>query len=286
VRNGESLIGNTIKSIIDQDFPHEQMEIVFVDDGSEDRTLSIIKEFVPKMDMQVKVFCQEWKGLGAARNVVVNNANGKYIIWVDCDMVLTKDFVRKQVEFMDNNANVGIAKGRYGMYDTSNLVAYLENVDAIVKHLDVHTVFSEPLGTGGSVYRVEAIKNVGGFDDNIRGVGEDMDAENRISKAGWLLKISTAEFYEIRRNTWRDLWNEYFWHGSGGRQIAHKVNPHSLLYRLFPPKVILTEFFCSCIAYRLTHKKVVFLLPIHWIFKRLAWCIGFATRHRSKNSMN
>jgi glycosyltransferase involved in cell wall biosynthesis len=275
VRNGESLIADAIKSIIDQNFSHKLMEVVFVDDGSEDKTLSIIKDYIPKMDLKVKVVSHKWRGLGATRNVVVNNTNGEYIIWVDCDMVLTQDFVRKQVAFMDNNPNVGIAKGRYGMYDTSSLVAYLENVEAMVKHLDMHAVSSEALGTGGSIYRVEAIKKVGGFNDNITGVGEDMDVENKISKAGWLLTISPAEFYEMRRNTWRDLWNEYFWHGSGGHQIVRKVSPHSLLYRLFPPAAILTEFFRSRTAYKLTHKKVVFLLPIHWIFKRVSWCIGF-----------
>ncbi|MEM5867131.1 MAG: glycosyltransferase [Candidatus Aenigmatarchaeota archaeon] len=42
-------------------------------------------------------------------NVVVKNASGKYIIWVDCDMILPKDHVQKQVEFMEQNPKVGIA---------------------------------------------------------------------------------------------------------------------------------------------------------------------------------
>jgi len=277
VKNGEIPIGNAIKSIIDQDFSHELMEVLFVDDGSEDKTLSIIRDFAPKMDMNVKIFSQKWKGLGAARNVVVNNTNAKYIIWVDCDMVLTKDFVRQQVEFMDKNPNVGIAKGRYGIYEVCSLVAYLENVEALVKHLDERNFSSEALGTGGSIYRVEAIMDVNGFDENITGVGEDMDVEARIRQAGWLLTVSPGEFYEVRRNSWSALWHEYFWHGSGGHQIFRKVNPHSLLYRLFPPTAILNEVFRSFVAYKLLHRKVVFLLPFHWVFKRVSWCLGFAT---------
>jgi len=136
---------------------------------------------------------------------------------------------------------------------------------------------SEPLGTGGSIYRIEAIRGVGGFDENIKGVGEDMDAEYRIRRAGWLLQTTAAKFYEKRRKDWKDLWNEYFWHGSGGRIIFNRVDPYSMLYKMFPPTIVWTVISRSCSAYKLTHRKVAFLLPFHWIFKRIAWCLGFAT---------
>jgi len=277
VKNSENSITDAINSIIDQDFPHELMEAIFVDDGSTDKTLPIIESYVPKIGMQVKMFHHEWKGLGYSRNIVVNNANSEYIIWVDGDMSLSKDFVRKQVEFMDRNPDVGIGKGKYGINHTTSLVAYLQNIEAIVEFLNCEQkTVSKPLGTGGSIYRVEAIRKVGGFNENIKGVGEDMDAEYRIRTTGWLLQTTTADFYENRRNNWKDLWNEYFWHGSGGRIIFNKVSPHSMLYKMFPPTTILTVISRSCNAYKLTHKKVVFLLPLQWIFKRIAWCLGFA----------
>jgi len=276
VRNGENLIKDAINSILEQDFPHGLIEVIFVDDGSEDRTLSIMKSFVPKLDMHVKVFHHRWKGLGATRNVVVNNASGEYIIWVDGDMTLSKDFVRKQVEFMDRNPDVGIAKGRYGLYDANSLVAFLENIWAVVQFLNCEqTTVPKPLGTGGSIYRAEAIKKVNGFDENIKGVGEDMDAENKIEKSGWSLKITPAEFYEMRRNSWKALWNEYFWHGSSVHLIYHKTRSQSMVYKMFPPLAIWIELLHSRTAYKLVHRKVVFLLPLHWIFKRTAWFLGF-----------
>lgn len=275
VRNGEKVIGTAIKSIIDQDFSHELMEVVFVDDGSDDETHAILSEYSQRMDIKSKVIKQPWSGLGATRNVVMNHAHGEYILWVDCDMVLPKPFVRTQVDYMAQNPNVGVAKGSYGLYATSSLVAYLENVDSRVKQQEITEIFSEALGTGGAIYRVEALRSVGGFNEKITGVGEDMDAENRISNAGWVLKITPNEFYELRRNSWNKLWAEYFWHGSGGRQIVNKVNPESMLYRLFPPTAILTQFLRSGKAYKLTRKKIVFILPLHWIFKRIAWSLGF-----------
>ena len=81
---------------------------------------------------------------------------------------------------------------------------------------------------------------------------------------------------EIRVKSWKALWEEYFWHGSGGRFISRNIESSSVLYKIFPPIGILAEFSRSLIAYILVRRKVVFLLPLHWIFKRIAWSLGFA----------
>jgi len=41
---------------------------------------------------------------------MVDNASGEYIEWVDSDVVLPKNYLRKQVEFMDRNPGVGAAR--------------------------------------------------------------------------------------------------------------------------------------------------------------------------------
>jgi len=115
VRNSASTIREAIESIISQDFPHELIEIIFVDDESEDNTLSVIQEYVSRINILAKVFKSSWKGLGHARQIVVGNAEGEYIVWVDGDIVLSKDFIRKQVEFMEQYPKVGIAKGKQSL---------------------------------------------------------------------------------------------------------------------------------------------------------------------------
>jgi len=273
VKNCENFVENAIKSIAEQNFPNELMEIILVDDGSTDKTLAVVENQIRKMKLTTKIIRQEWKGLGVARNMVVNNSAGKYIVWVDGDMQLSRDFVRVQVEFMEKNPYVGVAKGSYGMY-SANTVSTLENMEFVTTNCRLmRRLDPNPLGTGGSIYRVEAIKEVGGFKDSIKGSGEDADAEYRIRTAGWLLDTTSAVFFEIRRDSWRSLWEEYLWHGKGGTGIL-KRESFTSPYKLLPPVAFLMETIRIVVAYKLTRRKIALLLPLHFAFKRAAWSVG------------
>jgi len=253
------------------------MELIIVDGYSQDNTMRIVKNCLKKTAIKAKIFYEN-EGLGRARQIIVDNAAGEYIIWVDGDMILFKDFVKKQVEFMDRNLNVGIAKGRYGILKNTahrGLVAFLEDVEFMLNTQRLGETDANVLATSGCIYRVEAIKEVGGFDPSIRGVGEDMDVESRVRAAGWKLCITSAIFQEVRRQNWRELWDEYVWHGKGAVHLFRKNRRIINLYRIFPPVALTTKLLQVSAAYKLTHRKVVFLLPFHYIFKRIAWFFGF-----------
>jgi glycosyltransferase involved in cell wall biosynthesis len=285
VKNGAQVIGGAIESIISQDFPHEFMEVIFVDDGSVDSTLSVIKSYAPLMDMPVTVFHHDWEGLGHTRNVVSTNARGNYIIWVDCDMTFNKDFVRLQFEFMTQNPLVGIGKGSYGLSLQANLVSNLENMEFAISNVRNSEDKNSVLGAGGSIYRTKVLRQVGGFDECIRGSGEDMDVEQRIRATGWHLAITPAVFFENRRKTWNSLWREYCWHGEGGAYLIKERNQSFDVQTTFPLLVLKAEISRVIIAYKLTHRKIALLLPLHYLFKRTAWIYGFLRKY-SKSSFN
>jgi glycosyltransferase involved in cell wall biosynthesis len=277
VKNSESTIRGAIGSVLSQDYPHENMELIVVDGYSEDNTLNTLKGTLRDTDIKTRIL-QEKEGLGRARQIVVDNALGEYIIWVDADMILSNDFVTNQVKFMSKNPNVGIAKGKYGTYRSGsheNLVETLENTWFLLNTMSNGETTSKTLGTSGCIYRVKAIRQVGGFDQNFKGAGEDEDAEYRLRAAGWSIHITQAVFYEKRRQTWRALWNEYFWLGCGGPYFFKKNRDPINKHKFLPPVAIVLELLRVPAAYKLTKRKTTLMLPFHYVFKRIAWCSGF-----------
>ena len=276
VKNSEALIKESIDSIIHQDFPSELMEIIVVDGYSKDKTLSIIQKALSSTGIKTTIFYEK-KGLGVARQLVVNNASGEYIIWVDGDMKLARDHIKKQVEFMDQNPNVGIAGGKFKRYLGENLVATLDSIEwEVVDHIYGQKATTRPVlhRAGGCIYRVKAIRQVKGFDESITGALEDLDAEYRIGEIGWLTYFTTdAVFHDRRKETLKTLWNENFWYGYGNHYFLHK----------HPKRLSAFSFFKglqrSSVAYKLTHRKIVFLLPLQSLFKNIAWFFGFTKAH-------
>ncbi len=111
VRNGEATLQNAVESILSQNYPREQIQIIFVDDGSQDKTPQIINQYKTKLGNRAKAFKSEWKGLGDARNRIVDAADGEYMLFVDADEILTPDYVQAQVDVMEKNPKVGITAG-------------------------------------------------------------------------------------------------------------------------------------------------------------------------------
>jgi len=284
VRNCEEYIKDAIHSILEQDFAHESMSLIFVDGGSNDRSLSIIEDCISKIDMPTKIIRTSWTGIGHARNTVVSHARDKYILWVDGDMLLSKGFVKKLVDFMENHNSIGIAKGKQSLEPGPNITSTLEAYSrAASRMVDYQSrkARSKALGTAGSIYRIDAIKQVRGFDENLRYYGEDWDIEIRIRDAGWSLCTVDAEYldYERRGLTWSNLWRKYWLRGYHSHYFFHKNGKSLRLYRMLPFAAFIGGLLQSRRLYRLTKRKFVFLLPIHSFFKTSAWCVGFVKSH-------
>lgn len=280
VKNSEKTIGRAIQSVVDQDYPSELMEVVVVDGDSKDRTLSIVTKTLSKGGRNVRIYSDRGGGLGKARQIVVENAHGSYIIWVDGDVVLLKDLVKRHVEFLRKNPRVGVAVGEYVNLG-GTLVASLQS-------LRKHAVYSghtpkrgvPPPDANGAIYLVQAVRDVGGFDQNIKGAGEDLDLIMRIVRNGWLFCLNRrAKFRHAFKDTWRDLWAEQFWFGYGHHYLKHKHKDLISLWRSAPPLSFPFGLKRASDAYRLTSKKKSFLLPLLFLFENVGmWC-GFMRGH-------
>lgn len=89
-----------MQSALAQTWPNK--EIVVIDDGSRDRTLSIARRFASK---NVSVITQQNQGGSAARNKAFELCQGDYIQWLDADDLLAPDKIAKQMAAADRAAN-------------------------------------------------------------------------------------------------------------------------------------------------------------------------------------
>ncbi|MDR1727495.1 MAG: glycosyltransferase [Acidobacteriota bacterium] len=95
--NTAALIGRCLESVFDQDLPTDDFEVIVVNDGSMDNTLEVIENFA-KDKNNVKVFSQENKRQGAARNLGLRHARGEYIWFIDSDDYIEANCYRKIYE--------------------------------------------------------------------------------------------------------------------------------------------------------------------------------------------
>lgn len=82
VYNAEKYIGRCLQSILK--CPEPGIEVVVVDDGSKDASLSVCREIADK-DSRLNVFSKENGGVSSARNFGLDNAHGRYITFCDAD---------------------------------------------------------------------------------------------------------------------------------------------------------------------------------------------------------
>jgi glycosyltransferase involved in cell wall biosynthesis len=90
--NAQAWIAATIESALQQTWGNK--EVVVVDDGSKDRTLTVARQFASR---GVKVISQPNQGACVARNTAFSVAKGEYIQWFDADDLLAPDKIERQM---------------------------------------------------------------------------------------------------------------------------------------------------------------------------------------------
>lgn len=94
--NAQEWIADTLRSAISQTY--EPKEIVVVDDGSTDDTLTIARQFESE---SIRVVTQKNQGAAAARNKAFSLSHGDYIQWLDADDLLAPDKIANQMRVLD-----------------------------------------------------------------------------------------------------------------------------------------------------------------------------------------
>lgn len=102
--NGEPFLERYFYSILCQDY--DRLELIFVDDGSTDRTAEIAGQYKKILERKGVVFhylYQDNAGQASALNRGLKLVTGKYMIWPDSDDELTPDSILKRVLFLERH---------------------------------------------------------------------------------------------------------------------------------------------------------------------------------------
>ncbi len=114
VYNGADVVSKAIDSASEQTY--QNIEIVIVNDGSTDNTEKVLRRYQEQHPEKIKVVSQKNKGLGATRNALINMATGDYIIHLDADDWLKKDYVEKMLHAIGDG---DLAICGYECYDSN-----------------------------------------------------------------------------------------------------------------------------------------------------------------------
>jgi len=120
VYNKEKFIKNTLDSVIKQTI--KNYEIIIVNDGSTDNSLSIIEEYFKKNNnTKYSIITQCNKGVSEARNIGIEEANGEYIFFLDGD----DEIKENSLEILSKNikcTNSDFSVCGYNVYENDKVV--------------------------------------------------------------------------------------------------------------------------------------------------------------------
>jgi cellulose synthase/poly-beta-1,6-N-acetylglucosamine synthase-like glycosyltransferase len=184
VHNGEPWIREAIAAILTQadGWP---FELLLIDDGSRDGSSKILSEFAAHPN--VRVVAGSGRGAAAAINAGIQAAQHPLIAQVDQDVVVQPDWAGRLTAALDDST-VGAAQGYYVSAPDAGLFARVMNLDLQHRYARIGDSDSDHVCTGNSIYRADALQQVGLFDESL-GYGYDNDISYRLRAAGYRLRI-------------------------------------------------------------------------------------------------
>lgn len=182
--NSQDTISNTIFSVINQKY--QLWELIIVDDGSEDDTLSIINSFVER-DKRIRIIHSQHGGASRARNIGLDNANGKYIAFIDSDDRFDEHFLENGIkQIKKENADVAV----FDFFRIKRNQKYIERVGT--------GIFNNYSACWNKLYRSKLWKDIR-FPEHM--IIEDMETVIPVvARAKKITKVNNTYYYYIDRD--------------------------------------------------------------------------------------
>lgn len=188
--NAEAFIDQTLNSVLSQTY--KNIEVLVVDDGSQDRTAEIVKSIAQK-DHRVILLQQSNTGVAAARNLAIQKSRGEYIAPLDADDIWYPQKIEKQVQCMlQAELCVGLVY-TWSVYIDEEGIPTGEYVD-INREGDVYIelLYENFIGNASApLIRRTCFERVGYYNCKLK-------EHNGQGLEDWDLYLRTAECYQFR----------------------------------------------------------------------------------------
>lgn len=219
VYNVEKYLKRCVDSLIGQSYPN--IEVLLVDDGSKDSSLSICKEYELK-DSRIRVFHKENEGLGLTRNFGIEKATGEYITFVDSDDYLTPDAIAVMLKpatatdadvvianmfYKDEEMKVAVAEHLYTGADIKSVIInrmmgnYAKKEDAL-SYTATAKLFKKKLFTEDTITE---FLNSEKFHRQLEQLSHYKNAKQMLKKGSGIEKLKSTVQIPGNRFFWRDI---------------------------------------------------------------------------------
>jgi len=230
VHNEEKTIKQTLRNIKKLEYPKNKLEIIIVDDKSDDKTLEILRK-----ETEIKVLEQERKGKTAAQNLGAEKAKGEILVFLDAETIYPNNILEKINRDFSNG--VGLVSGSNFYKKFSFQKSYEDFIRK--KESEIAGI----IGATGAIYAIKR-QNYTKLDGK---VSSDFVSPAFISRQGLETKYdSEIKSYEkrasnfksklrIANQTWFDLWKiKFLFNPSKYKFLSLELFSHKLLRYLTP----------------------------------------------------
>lgn len=191
--NSEKYIRSAIDSIINQTYT--DFELLIIDDGSQDRTISIVREYY---DSRIRLICNPKNlGVGGARQVGLMHAKGEYIAILDSDDIAYPQRLEIQYHYLEKNKDIVLLGTGCEYSDNKGIIQKFktEQVSSTLKWI---LLFRNPFINSTVMYRRDLAIALGGYDLEMR-ISEDYLLFSRFAERYQVAQISDLLCW-LRRN--------------------------------------------------------------------------------------
>lgn len=166
-------LDRSIRSCMSQEIMDKDIEILIVDDGSSDNSISMINYFKDNYLCDIKIFkLKKNMGPGYCSNLAVKKSKGDYIIRVDSDDYISKLAIEVMSNILIHNDNIAYVYGDLIRIDEAGRVLNLVKLDNKKK------VYNHGAGI---MFKKASVLNVGNYNKSLK-VAEDYDLIKKIDK--------------------------------------------------------------------------------------------------------